>query len=48
MPVLAAAPTVVAEAFYEVRFGRVPLDSAGAEAVEQALERLGSLASARA
>jgi transglutaminase-like putative cysteine protease len=33
-------PDVIVEAFYRVRFGRVPLDSCQAEAVEQALADL--------
>jgi transglutaminase-like putative cysteine protease len=33
-------PDVIADAFYRVRFGRVPLDSRQAEAVEQALAEL--------
>ncbi len=37
---LAPLPLEVAEAFYRVRFGHVPLDRSQAEAVEQALSRL--------
>ncbi len=37
---LATAPREVVEAFYQVRFGGLPLDSTRAEAVEQALDRL--------
>jgi hypothetical protein len=32
-----AAPEALAAAFYQVRFGRLPLDAAQAQAVEQAL-----------
>ncbi len=37
---LAALPRRIVEAFYRVRFGRHPLDSAEAQAVEQALSAL--------
>ena len=33
-------PLCVAEAFYRVRFGRLPLDNDQAQAVEQALDRI--------
>ena len=36
-PRVATLPTVVAEAFYHVRFGRTPLDSRQTQAVEHAL-----------
>jgi protein-glutamine gamma-glutamyltransferase len=37
---LAALPLVVADAFYRVRFGRMPLDNSQTEAVEHALREL--------
>ncbi len=37
---LESLPLCVAEAFYHVRFGRLPLDNDQAEAVEQALHRI--------
>jgi hypothetical protein len=37
---LALLPVRVAEAFYRVRFGRLPLDNAQAEAVEQSLAQI--------
>jgi hypothetical protein len=37
---LAALPPRVAEAFYQVRFGRLPLDNPRRQAVEQALAEL--------
>ena len=37
---LAALPGVVADAFYRVRFGRQPLDSTQAQAVEHALAEM--------
>lgn len=46
-PSLAALPPVVAEAYYQVRFGRCPLDAGRAEAVELALERLDTLSAGR-
>jgi hypothetical protein len=45
-PQLATLPIQVAEAFYRVRFGRLPLDNPQAEAVEHALAELSSLESA--
>ena len=39
-PDLALLPLTVVEAFYHVRFGRLPLDNATAQAVEQALDEL--------
>ncbi len=44
---LAAVPVQIAEAFYRVRFGRLRLDEAQAEAVEQALRKLGAGSSKR-
>lgn len=39
-PQLATVPTVVADAFYRVRFGRSPLDNLQVQAVEHALNEL--------
>ena len=39
-PQLGRLPGVVAEAFYRVRFGRQPLDSLQAQAVEHAIKEL--------
>ena len=39
-PTLAPLPSEIVEAFYQVRFGRRPLDNPRREAVEQALARL--------
>ncbi len=39
-PELTSLPTVVVEAFYRVRFGRLPLDSPQTQAVEHALQEL--------
>lgn len=39
-PALAPLPGEIVDAFYQVRFGRVPLDNPRHEAVEQALSRL--------
>ncbi|MGA2796661.1 MAG: DUF3488 and transglutaminase-like domain-containing protein [Thermoguttaceae bacterium] len=41
-------PLSVAEAFYKVRFGRLPLDNTQSEAVEQALARIAACDVARA
>jgi transglutaminase-like putative cysteine protease len=41
-------PARVADAFYRVRFGRLPLDSTESEAVEQALAQIASCGVARA
>jgi hypothetical protein len=38
--ILAAAPAVVVDAFYRVRFGLSPLDNLAAQKVEQALAEL--------
>jgi transglutaminase-like putative cysteine protease len=45
---LALLPVRVAEAFYRVRFGRLPLDNAQAEAVEQSLARIAACDAPRA
>jgi hypothetical protein len=45
---LASLPVRVAEAFYRVRFGRLPLDNAQAEAVEQSLARIAACDAPRA
>jgi len=45
-PRLATLPVEVADAFYRVRFGRLPLDNPQAEAVEHALAELADLESA--
>jgi hypothetical protein len=44
-PQLAPLPGRVAEAFYQVRFGRLPLDTAEEEAVEHALAELKTVSS---
>jgi hypothetical protein len=40
---LAALPTVVADAFYRVRFGQAPLDNLQTQAVEQALAEMAAI-----
>jgi protein-glutamine gamma-glutamyltransferase len=42
-PALAPLPGEIVDAFYQVRFGRLPLDNPGRQAVEQALARLDEL-----
>ena len=46
-PRLTAPPSVIAEAFYRVRFGQQPLDKQQVEAVEQALGELARLGKRR-
>jgi protein-glutamine gamma-glutamyltransferase len=45
---LEIVPLCVAEAFYRVRFGRLPLDNDQLQAVEQALDRIAACEAARA